>query len=116
MMINFDQMPFIYWNESTKISYLQRQVIVHSLLYYELNESVISDKDFDDLSRQLVRMQRNASEDDLMNSQYYYCLKDFDGSTGFYIKSKLNKIDRERLFEIAVVVLRNYKKSKGKLK
>ena len=116
MMINFDQMPFIYWNESTKISYLQRQVIVHSLLYYELNESVISDKDFDDLSRQLVRMQRSASKDDLRNSQYYYCLKDFDGSTGFYIKSKLNKIDRERLFGIAMVVLRNYKTSKGNLK
>lgn len=115
-MINFDQMPFIYWNESTKISYLQRQVIVHSLLYYELNESVISDKDFDDLSRQLVKMQRSASKDNLRNSQYYYCLKDFDGSTGFYINSKLNKKDREQLFQISAIVLRNYKASKGKLK
>lgn len=112
MMIDFNQMPFVYWNESTKISYLQRQVIVHSLLYYELNESVISDKDFDDLSRQLVKMQRDAPKDDLRNSQYYYCLKDFDGSTGFYIKSKLNENDRERLFGIAMVVLRNYKTSR----
>ena len=111
-MIDFNQMPFVYWNESTKISYLQRQVIVHSLLYYELNESVISDKDFDDLSRQLVKMQRNTQRDDLRNSQYYYCLKDFDGSTGFYIKSKLNENDRERLFGIAMVVLRNYKTSR----
>ena len=54
-MIDFDQMPFVYWNEPTKISYLQRQVIVHSLIYYELNESVISDKEFDDLSRQLPK-------------------------------------------------------------
>lgn len=111
-MIDFNQMPFVYWNESTKISYLQRHVIVHSLLYYELNESVISDKDFDDLSRQLVKMQRDAQKDDLRNSQYYYCLKDFDGSTGFYIKSKLNENDRERLFGIAMVVLRNYKTSR----
>lgn len=115
-MINFNQMPFIYWNESTKISYLQRQVIVHSLLYYELNESVIPDKDFDDLSRQLVKMQRSASKDDLRNSQYYYCLKDFDGSTGFYIKNKLNKKDRERLFKISAIVLWRYKISKGKIK
>ncbi len=115
-MIDFDQMPFVYWNEPTKISYLQRQVIVHSLIYYELNESVISDKEFDDLSRQLVKMQRSASRNDLRNTQYYYCLKDFDGSTGFYIKSKLNKKDRERLFQISAIVLRNYKTSKGNLK
>lgn len=115
-MINFDQMPFIYWNDVTKISYLQRHVIIHSLLYYELNESVISDKEFDSISRQLVKMQRNALKDDFQNSQYYYCLKDFDGSTGFFIKGKLNKKDRERLFKISAIVLRNYKTSKGKLK
>ncbi len=115
-MINFDQMPFIYWNDVTKISYLQRHVIIHSLLYYELNESVISDKEFDSISKQLVKMQRDVSREDFQNSQYYYCLKDFDGSTGFYIKSKLNKKDRKRLFQISAIVLRNYKASKGKLK
>lgn len=116
-MIDFNRMPFIYWNGPTKISYLQRQVIVHSLLYYELNESVISDKEFDDLSRQLVKMQRNASKDDLRNSQYYYCFYDFDGTTGFHLKDRLNEKDKPYLLGLAKFILRKYKTNlKGNLK
>lgn len=43
-MINFNKAPCIYWCDSVKISYLQRRIIIHSLLYYELNVNCISDE------------------------------------------------------------------------
>lgn len=104
-MIDFNRMPWIYWSDLTKINFLQRFVIIHSLIYYELNESVISDKDFDDVSRYLVELQKKVSDDELKKTQYFYCMKDFDGTTGFYIKDKLNKKDKEILKHLANVVL-----------
>ena len=47
-MINFNKAPCIYWCDSVKISYLQRRIIIHSLLYYELNVNCINDESFTD--------------------------------------------------------------------
>lgn len=100
-MINFDVCPCIYWSNSTKMSYLQRRIIVYSIMYYEQNESCVSDSYYDSVSKQLVDMMRTCDKKDLMKTAYYYAMYDFDGSTGFDIPSRLTKHDREYLTNIA---------------
>lgn len=98
------------WDNTTRISYLQRRVIVHSILYYEMGTSVISDAQFDTISRQLVALMQSSTEEECKKSTYWYCMNNFDASTGFYIYSKLNRHDKAYLKGIAQLVLYNYKK------
>lgn len=108
--LDFSTKP--YWSLKTKIEILQRRVIVYSLQYYEMNETVVSDRYFDDVSKQLVWYMKNTDEQVLRDTEYYYCLHDFDASTGFFIKDRLNKFDLHYLSQIASLVIRNYKDSK----
>lgn len=104
-MVNFDRMPCIYWSDATKIGYLQRYIIVHSIIYYHLNSSVISDAEFDSVAQQLIKMQKQLGRQKLKDTMYYYCMYDFDGSTGFYLLDRLIPFDREYLTGIASRVL-----------
>lgn len=62
----------------------RRQIIVHSVLYYRHNTSVVSDHIFDQWCSQLVTLQadypREASE-----AEWSGQFKNFDGSTGFHL-------------------------------
>lgn len=107
--VNFDSMPCKYWDDCVKISYLQRRIIVYSIMYYEMDESCISDKQYDAISQQLVHLQQSVDLEEFKKSRYYYAMYDFDGSTGFNIPSRLVKEDREHLTNIAAWVLRNWK-------
>ena len=97
-----------YWSNRIRISMLQRWIIVHSILYYELSNSIVVDKIFDDNARQLVQMQ-NDYPDDAEESQYWYVFYDFDASTGFNLYDRLNKHDKAYLMHIAQHVLKIYK-------
>ena len=110
-MIDFSKMPCIYWSDSTKISYLQRRIIVYSIMYYEQNESCVSDQYYDSISYQLVELQRTCNPAEFRHSTYYYAMYDFDGSTGFDIPSRLTKYDREYLTNIASHVYKQWKGS-----
>lgn len=103
-MIDFSNMPCIYWSNTTKISYLQRRIIVWSIMYYEFNESCVPDSQYDSVSHQLVELQKQASKEEFEKSTYYYAMHDFDGSTGFDIPSRLTKEDRDYLTRIAGIV------------
>ena len=103
-MIDFSKCPCIYWSDVTKISYLQRRIIVYSIMYYENDESCVSDAYDDSISRQLVELQKSCSIADFKKSKYYYAMHDFDGSTGFDIPSRLTKEDREYLTQLAYVI------------
>lgn len=105
-MVDFSNMPSIYWTEQTKISYLQRRVIVYSIMYYELNQSCISDSEYDKISRQLAKMQSEANFELLKGTQYYYCMYDFDGNTGFDLPSRLNTKDKDYLYHLARHILK----------
>lgn len=107
--INFSNMPCIYWDDATKISYLQRRIIVYSIMYYEMNESCITDMEYDAISHQLVHLQSSVDEAEFKRSTYYYAMHDFDGSTGFDIPSRLTKEDRDYLFKIAIMVYDSWK-------
>ena len=75
-------------------------------MYYELDSSVVSDKAFDTVSRQLVQLQQSVDQKEFKRSTYYYAMRDFDGSTGFDIPARLTKKDRQYLTQIAQMVLR----------
>lgn len=113
-MIDFSKMPCVYWSNSTKISYLQRRIIVWSIMYYEFNESCVPDSLYDSVSHQLVKLQKQTSKEEFEKSTYYYAMHDFDGSTGFDIPSRLTKEDREYLTNIARIVHDQWMRDKVK--
>lgn len=109
MKYDLSKMPFILWDKSTIISFLQRRIIVYSILYYELNTNVISDSDFDLLSIQLLHLQSRTNKEELEKSQYYYVFYDFDGNTGFDLWYRLKDSDRDYLLNIAKQVEKVFK-------
>lgn len=74
-----------------KINYLQRFIIVNSYLYYMLDDSIITDKQFDEAAKQLVELQKNY---DISKTQYGYVFYDFDGTTGFDLWERLTAVDQ----------------------
>ena len=91
-----------------KIEFLQRYILVHSYLYYELNESVISDKKFDKKAR-LLASKVDKYKSRMKSTQYGYVFYDFDGTTGFDLFDRLNEQDKKQIVHIAYLVLRLYK-------
>lgn len=78
-------------------------------MYYENDESCVTDAYYDSISRQLVKMQNSCSFEEFRKSTYYYAFYDFDGSTGFDIPSRLTKYDREYLTHLANHIYRLWK-------
>ena len=106
--MNFNKAPVIYWSNKLKCNYLQRYIIIHSIIYYELNNSVISDKQFDDVSKQLIKLSKQTNN--YSETEYYYVFKNFTGETGFYLYDNLRKEDKKYLLHIAKYVLKIYLK------
>ena len=113
-MIDFSKAPCIYWSKTTKISYLQRRIIVWSIMYYENDESCVPDYVYDSVSRQLADLYKEATQDELEKSTYYYAMFDFNGSTGYDIPHRLTNKDREYLGHIAKVAYNSWKQMEGK--
>lgn len=98
--------PFVWWDLVPQISFLQRRIIVYSIAYYDLNNNIISDRDYDAQCRLLVKLMQEADEIQLRASEYYYCMHDFDGTTGFDIRGRLTTEDREKLTNLARYLLK----------
>lgn len=113
-MVDFNVMPCKYWSDQTKISLLQRRILVYSIQYYRLSETVISDKEYDSISRQLLQLQKTASKEDREGSQYWYVFNDFDANTGFDLYDRLTKKDQSYLMRIAIIVLSSYQEKGAK--
>lgn len=115
-MVNFDKMPCIYWSTATKISHLQRRIILYSIMYYEHDESCVSDSFYDEISHQLVELMKICDPEEFKKTTYYYAMHDFDGSTGFYIYSRLTKQDKEYLSHLASFIHNQWKSDNKKTK
>lgn len=87
------------WDKLTCINFLQRKIILNCIAYYELDTNKLSDKEYDELSRQLVEFQKDININD---TQYGYVMHDFDGTTGFDLYSRLNEHDKKYLMSIAM--------------
>lgn len=83
------------------INFLQRFIIVHSYIYYELNDNVISDKDYDTKAKELVKYKNEYPE--LWKSSEYYKQfgDDYNGATGFSLYHELNEHQKEIIQSIA---------------
>lgn len=93
-----------------RCSFLQRKIIINSIIYYELNDNVISDKQFDKMCKNLLRGIQFTKN--YQRSDYFYVFYDFDGSTGFHLYHRLEEDDKEYLMHLAQHVLRL---AKGKI-
>lgn len=84
-----------------KIDFLQRKIIIHSYIYYELDGNLISDREYDALSKQLVEY-KNVYPDLWKNSEYYQQFgDDYNGSTGFTLFHDLNDKQKQIIRSIA---------------
>ena len=75
----------VYMYEQTiaeRIQQLRLQMVVHSAIYYVLNDNIITDDEWATRAKELVRLQNEYPD---VASQVFYAeeFKDFDGSTGF---------------------------------
>ena len=68
-----------------RIQQRRRQILVHSYLYYHLDTTIIEDSKFDYFSNDLVDLQGKYPELS-REVPFYEEFKDFDGSSGFYLK------------------------------
>jgi hypothetical protein len=84
-----------HWDLKTKIEFLQRKIILNSIAYYMFDTNFLSDREYDELSKQLVRLHKEYG--DVRDTQYGYCMRDFDGSTGFDLYDRLTNYDKEYL-------------------
>lgn len=77
------------------IDFLQRFIILHSYIYYELNSSIISDKRYDEKSKELVKYKNEYPE--LWKSSMYYkqFSDDYNGATGFTLYHDLDEHQKE---------------------
>lgn len=60
----------------------ERQLLVHSYIYYELNDSIISDSKWSEWGIELVHL-RETYPDIYNQSVYPEAFRNFDASTGF---------------------------------
>lgn len=104
------------WDEITCINYLQRKIILNCIAYYYRNTNGLSDKEYDEISKQLVELQKNV---DVSLTQYGYIFYDFDGSTGFDLYDRLSEKDKKYMNTITNFVFpksnNKPKKKKGGL-
>lgn len=71
-------------NEAIKelIGRRRRQILVHSCIYYRLNNNIIKDHEYDMWSKELADLQIQYP-DIAKEAPLHTEFKDFDGSTGF---------------------------------
>ena len=81
---NMTRLKKIYKSSETtqEVIRLRRLIILHSIIYYSLNTSIIPDSLFDDICKRLVGLQDKAgTKFDYFDEEF----KDFDGSTGMHL-------------------------------
>ena len=64
----------------------------------------MSDKQFDDVCKQLLKLEKETFNYYL--TEYYYVFKDFDGITGFDLFHRLNQRDKKYLLNITKFILK----------
>lgn len=83
------------------IDFLQRFIILHSYIYYELNRNVISDREYDLKAKELVKY-KNSYPELWKRSMYYKQFGDFyDGSTGFTLYHDLDEHQKKIIQSLA---------------
>lgn len=89
--MNFSR-PF---TDKEKIQLLQRSILVDSYAYYELNQNILADYQYDANTRQLLALKKSNPEA-WKKSRYYRYFDNFESGTGFDLMYRLR--DNKKLF------------------
>lgn len=99
----------VYWTDKLKIDFLQRVILIHSFLYYETDNPLWSDKQYDEVAKQLTTLQNEHTSKWIeTKTNYGYAFYDYDGSTGFDLFHRLNKQDKLTIETIASHLVRRF--------
>lgn len=81
-----------HWDAKTRIELLERWVLVQSYAYYELNDNISSDFNYDNNVKQLFELIANNPEGH-RNSRYYPYFDKFEPgcTSGFELLEKVRK-------------------------
>lgn len=101
------------WSTVDKLNRIERMVLLHSIIYYDLNENVITDDYYNKLTRLLAKKVRQYQDKPVLKKTMYgYVFKDYtDGSTGFDLTHKLKKRDYEYLYTMATHIIQRCKET-----
>lgn len=71
------------WTIRQEILMLRRQMLIHSCLYYELDESIITDHQWQDRANRLARIQTKYKNPkvDFFDEEF----EGWDGSSGYHL-------------------------------
>lgn len=84
------------------INWLQRYIIVHSVIYYTHDDNFISDREYDAKSKELVAI-KEAYPEEWKNSEYYKQFGDeYCGNTGFDLTEGLTE-RQQRIIELIIM-------------
>ena len=115
MYMKFNQ-PF---NPVEKIQLLQRWILVQSFAYYELNENIATDFQYDTNARQLEELV-NKYPDEFKRSRYYEYFHDFYDSdehatSGFDLLERVRRRDKQlyRYLHIDAAMALDLKQRRG---
>lgn len=78
------------FTDKEKIQLLQRSILVNSFAYYELDNPLLTDYEYDMNTRQLLELKRTAPEA-YKKSRYYRYFDNFESGTGFDLTSRVRK-------------------------
>lgn len=83
-----------------QIQLLQRSILVNSFAYYELNENILSDYQYDDNAKQLAALKKEYPAE-YEQSRYYTYFKDYCSdddnahyTSGFDLLERIRKTDK----------------------
>lgn len=68
-----------------KIKQRRRQMLVHSYIYYELNQNIVSDHKWAEWAKELQELQQKYPKESAEVEEYEQ-FKDWDGSSGAFLK------------------------------
>lgn len=85
--MNFSSKNF---TDKEKIQLLQRSILVNSYAYYELNENILADYQYDANTRQLLELKKTNPEA-YQKSRYRRYFDNFESGTGFDLTSRIRK-------------------------
>lgn len=84
------------FTDKEKIQLLQRSILVNSYAYYELNETILQDYQYDANTRQLLEL-RKSNPEAYQKSRYRKYFDNFESGTGFDLTGRLRS--NRKLFQ-----------------
>lgn len=90
-----------HFTDKEKIQLLQRSILVNSYAYYELNENILADYQYDRNTRQLLEL-KESNPEAYCKSRYARYFDNFESGTGFDLTDRIrgnrqlfNKVARD---------------------